>query len=304
MASIATSSTVDLDGAKVFYRQAGPSDPGAPTVLLLHGFPSSSHQFRNLIPLLASKGYRVIAPDLPGFGFTTVPDNFVYNFSSLTSTIDGFISALGLRKFAIYVFDYGAPTGFRLALKHSEDVVAIVSQNGNAYEEGFGAEFWAPLRKYWASGAKEDRDALRGLLEIGATKWQYTNGSPNPDKIQPEAYYLDQTLMDREGNKEIQLDLFYDYGNNIELYPAFHEYFRKSKVPVLAIWGKNDTTLFRLVRKSLSEMSKTLRYASLTRAISLWRRMSRSLQRRCTDSLRSSRFSNYLGKHSRIISND
>ncbi|PNY21872.1 hydrolase [Tolypocladium capitatum] len=241
MTSITTSSTIDVDGTNVFYRQSGPSDAAAPSVLLLHGFPSSSHQFRNLIPLLASKGYRVIAPDLPGFGFTTVPDSYTYSFANLAGTIDGFVSALGLRRFAVYIFDYGAPTGLRLALKRPDQVVAIVSQNGNAYEEGFGAEFWAPLRKYWASGAKEDRDALRGALEIGVTKWQYTDGSPHPDKIQPETYYLDQALMGREGNKEVQLDLFYDYRNNIELYPAFHEYFRKSKVPVLAIWGKNDT---------------------------------------------------------------
>ncbi|KND91801.1 putative hydrolase [Tolypocladium ophioglossoides CBS 100239] len=241
MASITTTSSVAVDGARIFYRQSGPSDPDAPIVLLLHGFPSSSHQFRNLIPLLASKGYRVIAPDLPGFGFTTVPENYTYSFANLASTIDGFVSALGLRKFAIYIFDYGAPTGLRLALKRPDQVVAIVSQSGNAYKEGFGAEFWAPLRKYWASGAREDRDALRGALGIDTTKWQYTDGSPHPHKIHPEAYHLDQALMDREGNKEIQLDLFYDYRNNIELYPAFQEYFRKSKVPVLAIWGKHDT---------------------------------------------------------------
>lgn len=241
MPSIATTSYVAVDGANIFYRQSGPSDPAAPTILLLHGFPSSSHQFRNLIPLLAARGYRVIAPDLPGFGFTTVPSTYTYSFASLASTIDGFVAALGLSRFAIYIFDYGAPTGLRLALRHPEQVVAIVSQNGNAYEEGFGAEFWAPLRKYWASGAEEDRDALRSALEIGVTKWQYTGGSPHPDRIQPEAYYLDQALMDREGNKEIQLDLFYDYRNNIKLYPAFHDYFRTSGVPVLAIWGKNDT---------------------------------------------------------------
>lgn len=241
MPSIATTSYVAVDGANIFYRQSGPSDPAAPTILLLHGFPSSSHQFRNLIPLLAARGYRVIAPDLPGFGFTTVPSTYTYSFASLASTIDGFVAALGLSRFAIYIFDYGAPTGLRLALRHPEQVVAIVSQNGNAYEEGFGAEFWAPLRKYWASGAEEDRDALRSALEIGVTKWQYAGGSPHPDRIQPEAYYLDQALMDREGNKEIQLDLFYDYRNNIKLYPAFHDYFRTSGVPVLAIWGKNDT---------------------------------------------------------------
>lgn len=241
MASIASTSVIEANGAQVFYRHAGPTTTNAPTILLLHGFPSSSHQFRNLIPLLAAKGYRVIAPDLPGFGFTTVPDGYIHNFDNLGTTIDAFTSALSLQKYAIYIFDYGAPTGLRLALKNPEKVAAIISQNGNAYDEGFGAEFWAPIRKYWASGAKEDRDALRGALELGVTKWQYTNGAPNADKIQPESYHLDQALMDREGNKEIQLDLFYDYRNNVPLYPQFQEYFRNSKVPVLAIWGKNDT---------------------------------------------------------------
>lgn len=238
MTSVAS---VQINDTNVFYRQAGPSTASAPTVLLLHGFPSSSHQFRNLIPLLAAKGYRVIAPDLPGFGFTTTPSSYKYTFANLAETIDTFVDALKLTRFAIYIFDYGAPTGLRLALKHPEKVAAIVSQNGNAYEEGFGAEFWAPLRKYWASGAKEDRDALRGALELSVTKWQYTDGSPNANKIQPEAWTLDQALMDRPGNKDIQLDLFYDYRNNVPLYKSFHEYFRSSGVPVLAIWGKNDT---------------------------------------------------------------
>ena len=240
MAALASTGNVNVNGATVFYRQGGPTDPSTPTILLLHGFPSSSHQFRNLIPLLSAKGYRVIAPDLPGYGFTTVPEGYVHTFDNMANLVDGFASALSLRKYAIYIFDYGAPTGLRLALKNPDKVVAVVSQNGNAYDEGFGAEFWAPLRKYWASGAREDRDALRGMLELAATKWQYTDGSPNADKVQPEAYHLDQTLMDREGNKEIQLDLFYDYRNNVPLYPKFQEYFRKSKVPVLAIWGKND----------------------------------------------------------------
>lgn len=238
--SSTTTAFIEANGAQVFYRQAGPTTPNTPTILLLHGFPSSSHQFRNLIPLLAAKGYRVIAPDLPGYGFTTVPPTYTHTFDNLGTTINAFTSALSLQKYAIYIFDYGAPTGLRLALENPEKVVAIISQNGNAYDEGFGAEFWAPIRKYWASGTKEDRDALRGLLEMDATKWQYTFGSPNADKVQPEAYALDQALMDRVGNKEIQLDLFYDYRNNVPLYPKFQEYFRTSKVPVLAIWGKND----------------------------------------------------------------
>ncbi|KAK2591582.1 hypothetical protein QQS21_010710 [Conoideocrella luteorostrata] len=242
MAPVTSISYIEANGAKVFYRQAGPASAASPTILLLHGFPSSSHQFRNLIPLLADKGYRVIAPDLPGFGFTTVPADYVHSFDSLGTTIDAFTAALALQKYAIYIFDYGAPTGLRLALKNPDKVVAIVSQNGNAYEEGFGSEFWAPLRKYWASGAEQDRDAIRAAaLNFDATKWQYTNGASKPHEIQPEAYHLDQALMEREGNKEIQLDLFYDYRNNVALYPEFQEYFRRSKVPVLAIWGKNDT---------------------------------------------------------------
>lgn len=227
-------------GPKFFYRHAAPSGTAKGTILLLHGFPSSSHQFRNLIPLLATQGYRVIAPDLPGYGFTVVPEGYVYNFANLTTAIDDFVHTLELKKFAIYIFDYGAPTGLRLALKHPDKVAAIVSQNGNAYVEGFGEEFWAPIRKYWDSGSTEDRDALRPALELDSVKWQYTNGSQHPDQIHPESYHLDHALMQRKGNKDVQLDLLYDYRKNIDLYPSFQDYFRKSKVPILAIWGKND----------------------------------------------------------------
>ncbi|CAM1506133.1 Fc.00g057740.m01.CDS01 [Cosmosporella sp. VM-42] len=240
MGSITQVANLTVNDAKVFYRHAGPSSPSSPTILLLHGFPSSSHQFRNLIPLLADKGYRVIAPDLPNFGFTTTPANYVHTFANLTTTIEGFVDGLKLKKYAIYIFDYGAPTGLRLALKRPEDVIAIVSQNGNAYEEGFGKDFWAPIKKYWESGSEEDRNALRPALELETTKSQYTNGAPHPERIQPESYTLDQALLDRPGNKDIQLDLFYDYRTNVALYPKFQEYFRTSKVPVLAIWGKND----------------------------------------------------------------
>ncbi|KAI5457060.1 putative hydrolase [Mariannaea sp. PMI_226] len=241
MASVPTQvSYAQANDAKVFYRHASPSGSAKGTILLLHGFPSSSHQFRNLIPLLADRGYEVFAPDLPGYGFTTVPAGYVYTFKNIANTIDAFVAALNLKKFAIYIFDYGAPTGLQLALKHPDKVAAIVSQNGNAYEEGLGKDFWAPIQKYWKSGSEEDRNALRFALELDITKWQYTNGSPNPDKIQPESYHLDDALMKREGNKEIQLDLFYDYRTNLDLYPSFHEYFRKSQVPVLAMWGKND----------------------------------------------------------------
>ncbi|EFY85115.1 hypothetical protein J3459_015875 [Metarhizium acridum] len=187
-----------------------------------------------------TRGYRALAPDLPGFGLTTVPDNYVHSFDNLGTTIGAFASALSLQKYALYMFDYGAPTGLRLALRNPDKVVAIVSQNGNAYDEGLGAEFWAPVRRYWASGADGDRNALGGLLEPGATKWQYTHGSPDADKVRPEAYALDQALMDRVGNRDVQLDLFYDYRNNVALCPQFQEYLRISEVPVLAIWGKND----------------------------------------------------------------
>jgi pimeloyl-ACP methyl ester carboxylesterase len=231
--------TVKADGVEVFYRTAGPAD--APTVVLLHGFPSSSHMFRHLIPLLATR-YRVVAPDLPGFGFTKVPAerNYKYTFASLSQTFTAFVDALSLTRFAVYIFDYGAPTGFRFALERPDAIAAIVSQNGNAYNEGLGQSFWAQVEKLWASGAQEDRDALRPLLELPATQWQYHNGSPHPEAIQPEAFYLDQALMDRPSNNEIQLDLFQDYGSNVKLYPQFQEYLRTSGVPVLAAWGKAD----------------------------------------------------------------
>jgi pimeloyl-ACP methyl ester carboxylesterase len=230
---------VDADGVQVFYREAGETD--APVVLLLHGFPTSSFMFRELIPRLAND-YRVIAPDLPGFGFTEVPAErqYVYSFDQLARTIDAFTQAIKIDRYAIYVFDYGAPTGFRLAMMHPDRVTAIVSQNGNAYEEGLG-EAWGPIRKYWASPTAENRDILRQtILTAGGTRWQYTHGVANPESVPPEAYTLDTALFERPGNKEIQLDLFLDYATNVKLYPKFQEYFRKSKPPLLAIWGKND----------------------------------------------------------------
>lgn len=237
---VVKNSFVQLNDTKVFYREAGPAERHAKTILLLHGFPSSSHQFRNLMPLLAAKGYRVIAPDYPGYGFTVPSPNYVYSFANTAEVVDAFTAALNLDKFAIYIHDYGAPMGLRMALKHPEKILGIVSQNGNAYDEGFGAAFWAPIRQYWATGAQVDRDNLRGALELDTTKWQYVNGSSKPDKIDPATYYLDQALMDRAGNKEIQLDMLYDYRTNLPLYAEFQKYFRTSKVPVLAIWGKND----------------------------------------------------------------
>ncbi|PGH12913.1 hypothetical protein AJ80_06518 [Polytolypa hystricis UAMH7299] len=225
---------------KVFYREAGA--PDAPVILLLHGFPSSSHQYRNLIPLLAEK-HRVIAPDLPGFGFTEFPPSYKHTFANLATTTLQFLDALSISKFAVYVFDYGAPTAFRIALQRPEAIQAIITQNGNAYDEGLGA-FWDPLRSYWASGDKDASNTRaqlsEALLVFNATKWQYEEGTARGKLIAPESYYLDQALLDRPGNKEIQLDLFYNYATNVKLYPEFQEYFRKSQVPLLAAWGKGD----------------------------------------------------------------
>jgi len=233
--------TVEADGVKIFYREAGPREKNdAPVILLLHGFPTSSHMFRELIPRLASR-YRLIAPDLPGFGFTTVPPerNYKYSFEALAKTIDAFVDKLSLQRYAIYVFDYGAPTGFRLALAHPDRVTAIISQNGNAYEEGLG-DAWDSIRAYWKEPTTEHRDALRQFLTVDATRWQYTHGAPNPDAVAPESYTLDAALLERPGNRDIQLDLFLDYASNVALYPAFQKYFRERKPPLLAIWGKND----------------------------------------------------------------
>jgi pimeloyl-ACP methyl ester carboxylesterase len=230
---------VEADGVQVFYRAAG--DPNAPVVLLLHGFPSSSFMFRELIPRLADH-YRVIAPDLPGFGFTEIPAErkYVYSFDGLALTIEAFTRALSLNRYAIYVFDYGAPTGFRLAMAHPERITAIVSQNGNAYEEGLG-DAWGPIRNYWASPTAENRDVIRkNVLTLEGTRWQYTHGVADPETVPPESYTLDWALLQRPGNIEVQLDLFLDYASNVKLYPKFQEYFRKATPPLLAIWGKND----------------------------------------------------------------
>jgi pimeloyl-ACP methyl ester carboxylesterase len=231
--------SIEADGVKVFYRSAG--DPSAPVVLLLHGFPSSSFMFRELIPRLGDR-YRVIAPDLPGFGFTEVPAErkYTYTFDALAVTIEAFTQALKLNRYALYVFDYGAPTGFRLAMAHPERVTAIVSQNGNAYEDGLG-DAWGPIRKYWAEPTAENRKVIRdNVLTLEGTRWQYTHGVAVPESVPPEAYTLDQALLERPGNKDIQLDLFLNYASNVKLYPKFQEYFRKSKPSLLAIWGKND----------------------------------------------------------------
>jgi pimeloyl-ACP methyl ester carboxylesterase len=229
---------VAADGVRVFYRAAG--DPASPVVLLLHGFPASSFMFRELIPRLAND-YHVIAPDLPGFGYTEVLSErkYVYSFDGLAKTIDSFTEALNIKCYAIYVFDYGAPTGFRLAMAHPERVTAVISQNGNAYEEGLSAG-WNPIQKYWKEPTPQNRAALRDFLTFEATKWQYVHGVTDPERVAPESYTLDAALLERPGNKEIQLDLFLDYASNVKLYPKFQEYFRESKPPLLAIWGKND----------------------------------------------------------------
>jgi pimeloyl-ACP methyl ester carboxylesterase len=230
---------VEADGVEVFYRAAG--NPSAPVLLLLHGFPASSFMFRELIPRLADQ-YRVIAPDLPGLGFTEVPEErkYLYSFEALARTLEAFTDALGLNRYAIYVFDYGAPTGFRLAMSHPERITAIISQNGNAYEEGLG-DAWGPIRKYWSAPTAENREVLQqNILTLETTRWQYTHGAAHPEAVTPESYTLDAALMERPGNKEIQLDLFLDYASNVKLYPKFQEYFRNAKPPLLAIWGKND----------------------------------------------------------------
>src|SRR5215468_8723864 len=227
-----------VDGQKVFYREAGSKT--APAILLLHGFPTSSHMFRNLIPALADR-YYVVAPDLPGFGFSDAPDRkqFRYTFEHLAKIIAGFTEAIGLERFAIYVFDYGAPVGLRLALAHPERITAIISQNGNAYEEGL-SEGWNPIQKYWKEPTAENRAALRDFLTPAATKSQYVHGLQDELQVAPEAYTLDSALLGRPGNHEIQLDLFLNYASNVALYPKFQEYFRKHQPPLLATWGKND----------------------------------------------------------------
>ena len=227
-----------VDGLNIFYREAGPK--GASTILLLHGFPTSSHMFRNLIPALAER-YHVVAPDLPGFGFSDAPDRkqFSYTFENLAKVIGSFTQTIGLERFAIYVFDYGAPVGFRLALAHPEKITAIVSQNGNAYEAGL-SEGWNPIQKYWKQPNAENRAALRQFVAPEATKWQYVHGVKDETMVAPEAYTLDSALLARPGNDEIQLDLFLDYASNVALYPKFQEYFRTKQPPLLAVWGKND----------------------------------------------------------------
>ena len=224
-------------GPSIFYRTAGA--PNKPVILLLHGFPSSSFQYRNLIALL-SESHHVIAPDFPGFGFTVVPDKYSYTFDGLTKSTVEFLDALKIKKFAVYIFDYGAPVAFRLALERPEAITAIISQNGNAYEEGLG-DFWNPIRELWKEDTPERRDVLaKALLSFETTKFQYEHGVADPAQIPPETYNLDYALLQRPGQTGIQIGFFKDYRTNVELYPKFQEYLRSSKVPVLAVWGAND----------------------------------------------------------------
>lgn len=229
---------VDVDGFEVFYREAG--QPNAPVLLLLHGFPSSSHMFRNLIPLLADK-YRLVAPDLPGFGQSALPsrEGFPYTFDNIAKVIERFTEVIGLTRFAIYVFDYGSPVGLRLAAHRPDRVTAIISQNGNAYVEGL-SDGWSPIQKYWREPTTANRDGIRQLLTPETTKWQYTHGVEDASKVSPDGYSLDNYYMTREGMHDIQLDLFLDYANNVELYPKFHAYFKSHQPPLLAVWGRND----------------------------------------------------------------
>ncbi|MBA1141991.1 alpha/beta fold hydrolase [Mesorhizobium neociceri] len=228
----------DVNGFNIFYREAGAQ--GAPKLLLLHGFPSSSHMFRDLIPLLADR-FHIIAPDLPGFGQSDMParDKFAYTFDNIADVIDRFTDKVGFDCYAVYVFDYGAPTGFRLAVRHSEKITAIISQNGNAYEEGL-SDGWNPIRAYWLEPSAANREALRAMLKPEATIWQYTHGVPDAGRVSPDGYGLDNFYLARPGADEVQLDLFGDYKSNVALYPAFQDYFRTHKPPFLAVWGKHD----------------------------------------------------------------
>lgn len=227
-----------VDNVRVFYREAG--DPKAPTIVLLHGLPTSSFMYRELIPMLADR-YHVIAPDMPGFGFTEAPSRgaYAYTFAQLAQTMDRFTEVLGLQRYALQVFDYGAPVGWRLAVAHPERVTALISQNGNAYEEGLSPG-WAPVKRYWNDPTPANRDALRVMLTAQDIKSQYTHGVADPLRIAPETYTLDHERVSRPGNDEIQLDLLLDYQNNVKLYPTFQQYFRTHQPPLLAVWGRND----------------------------------------------------------------
>ena len=231
--------TMKIDGLDIFYREAGPKD--ANTILLLHGFPTSSHMFRNLMQVLSDR-FHLVAPDYPGFGNSSMPsmEEYDYTFDKIAEVTNSFTEKLGLNKYSLYMMDYGAPVGYRIAVKHPERIESLIVQNGNAYEEGL-REFWDPIKTYWKKKSKENADVLTdSLLNIEATQWQYTNGVRDPETIAPENWFHDQYLLDRPGNKEIQLQLFYDYGSNPPLYPKWQAYFREHQPPTLIVWGKND----------------------------------------------------------------
>ncbi len=230
--------TIVISGIKIAYREAG--NPARPTILLLHGFPTSSQMFRNLIPVLAAR-YHVLAPDYPGYGASDMPsrDKFKYTFANMANIIAKFLDAKKVGRYSVYLMDYGAPIGYRVFAMNPTRVQAFIIQNGNAYAEGL-EKFWDGIRAYWKTGGKKERNALRGLLTLGATKWQYTHGVPNPQVISPDTWHTDQYLLDRKGNAEIQLDMFYDYRTNVTLYPSWQALFRKHQPPTLIVWGKND----------------------------------------------------------------
>src|SRR4028118_1882666 len=236
--SMTTYRTVSIDGLDIFYREAG--SRSNPTILLLHGFPTSSHMFRNLIPALANR-FHLVAPDYPGYGNSSMPsvDEFDYTFDRLAEIVEKFVAAIDLKKYSLYVMDYGAPIGYRIAAKYPERVESLIVQNGNAYEEGL-REFWEPIKAYWQERSPENADKLRYLVTLEATKWQYTNGVRNPEAISPDTWTIDQHFLDRPGNGEIQLALLYSYGTNPPLYPQWQEYFRQYQPPTLIVWGKND----------------------------------------------------------------